>query len=269
MSVLYSLSIMLSGFTLSDIDYSLNGITTIVLFVSFTLFINIVMLNLLIAIMGDIFDRIQENAKAEFMFARANIILEIEGVLSEKQKADKEWFPTWLQVLVSSLEDDEVDEGGWAGRVRALKDSMKRLEKKLEESMKERKEEVKEVKEQVEESKKQGEQIVEFLQMLCSTMTPEEQINRKFDFESNHILKELGATEDDLNPKPTDAESKNKVVKDLKEKIYEESPRLVEEIEGLWKRLEVSEDDQKTFKKGGGRRQAEAGRADAVKGGAR
>ena len=57
-------------------------------------FINIVMLNLLIAIMGDIFDRIQENAKAEFMFARAEIVLEFEAMLSYSQMEDEEWFPT-------------------------------------------------------------------------------------------------------------------------------------------------------------------------------
>ena len=58
-----------------------------------------------------IFDRIQENAKAEFIFARANIILEFEGTLTKKQRANPEWFPTYLQVLVPTLESDDVGEG--------------------------------------------------------------------------------------------------------------------------------------------------------------
>ena len=60
---------------------SANLSITAILFIAFTIFINIIMLNLLIAIMGDIFDKIQENAKAEFMFASANIVLEFEETL--------------------------------------------------------------------------------------------------------------------------------------------------------------------------------------------
>ena len=80
--------------------------TTLFLFVVFMFFITIVMLNLLIAIMGDIFGKIQENANAEFMFARAGIIVEIKNMLNDRDKKREDWFPTWLQVLVSSLDDD-------------------------------------------------------------------------------------------------------------------------------------------------------------------
>ena len=234
--------------------------------------------------MGDIFDRIQENAKAEFTFARAQIIMEFEATLSAKQKENKEWFPTWLQVLVPTLQSVDVDEGDWVGRVRALKNSIRgvneklgesekarkesekkrekdveerkkdveELKKKLEESEKERKEEVKELKKQMEESKKErkaeADELKGLLQMLCATMTPEEQEERKLNFESNHILKELGATEEDLDLKTTDAESKNKALEDMKKKREEESSRLEKEVEGMWKTLESSKEDQKAFK---------------------
>ena len=86
----YSWQVMLSGFTVDEVNGSANYFVTALLFMFFTYFINIVMLNLLIAIMGDIFDRIQENAKAEFMFARANIIIEFEALLSDSHKRNEE-----------------------------------------------------------------------------------------------------------------------------------------------------------------------------------
>ena len=81
------------------------------LFVFFTLFVNIIMLNLLIALMSNIYEKIQENAKAEFMFAKASIVLEFEAGIKEKaswyqlkseRRSNTEWFPDWLQVLAPS-----------------------------------------------------------------------------------------------------------------------------------------------------------------------
>ena len=292
MSLLYSYEIMLAGFTLSDIDGSSNAVVTSILFIAFTLFINIVMLNLLIAIMGDIFDRIQENAKAEFIFARAQIILEFEAVLSKSDRANTAWFPTWLQVLVPTLENDEVDEGDWVGRVRALKNSVKYVKEQLEESEKMRKEERKEnekkrkeereedrvalekrleknkeqvegdkreLKMQFEESEKKREEdkkerkeetkrLEDMLKMICATWSPEEQRDRALEYESNQILKELGASEDDLKQKPTDAKSKNTAVKALQEETLEEIAMLEKKTRVLCENLDVSERDQECFK---------------------
>ncbi|GMH79949.1 hypothetical protein TrST_g10365 [Triparma strigata] len=143
-AILQSYTTMLAGFTEDDIQGSASTGTTAILFIAFTIFINIIMLNLLIAIMGDIFDKIQENAKAEFIFARANIVPEFEGTLTKTQRANPEWFPTYLQVLVPTLESDESEDGEWVGRVRALKMSINRLEKKHEAAEKKRTEERKE-----------------------------------------------------------------------------------------------------------------------------
>ena len=191
MSFLYSYSLMLGGFTPSETEGSLNTVVLAMLLMIFTYFINIVMLNLLITIMGDIFDRIQQTALADFFFGRANIIMEFEATISAKQKENKEWFPTWLQVLVPTLEnDDDIYNEDWVGRVRALKntvnrvrndlkdstkarmESEKRLEKKLEENEKERKEEVKALKLQLEENEKkraeENQKLEKMLRMLCA-----------------------------------------------------------------------------------------------------
>ena len=145
---------MLSEFDFSGeyLGQSSDIIATCILFFTFTFGINIVMLNLLIAIMGDTFDRIQENSQAEFMFARAQIVLEYEGNLSEEEKNNPDWFPTWLQVLVPTLQEREGDHENWVGRVRELKNTMKNeigdLTNKLNESEKRRRVEQEERKKQ-------------------------------------------------------------------------------------------------------------------------
>ena len=75
-----------------------------------------------------------------------------------------------------------------------------------------------------------------------------EEADRLWEMESNKLMEELGITVEDLEPKPTDTESKNTAIKDLEKKREEESSRLEKEIEGLWKTLEVGEDYQKMFK---------------------
>ena len=90
MSLFSGFLLLLGDFNAEEFNASLSYNLTMALFVVFMFFINIVMLNLLIAIMGDIFDRIQENAKAEFMFARAGIVLEFEAMLSNYDRQNEE-----------------------------------------------------------------------------------------------------------------------------------------------------------------------------------
>lgn len=102
-------TIMLGTFETNDFSNSVSYSSTAVLFVFFTLFINIIMLNLLITYMGDIFDEIQKSAKAEFMYGRACIINEYESLMRVRKNEEKkkEKFPKWLQVLVPTGEGDE------------------------------------------------------------------------------------------------------------------------------------------------------------------
>ena len=185
LSLFSSYALLLGDFDVNELEESSSFVITVFLFVGFTFFINIIMLNLLIAIMGDIFDRIQENAVAEFLFARANILLEIEATFGEKEKSKAEWYPRWLQVLVATTEGNESDDRvDWAGRVRALKGAMNKIneqvgvlkdkfeqsEKKREESEKKREESEKILvemqKEAAEESKKR-EESDKMLKLLC------------------------------------------------------------------------------------------------------
>ena len=110
---------------IDEADYN-KRISLAFLFTVFTLLTNIVLLNLLIALMGDIFNRIQENAQAEFLYARAYIVLEFESLLDKNYKNDHpEKFPEWLQVLVHASSGDDDDNSlameTWKGKMKAIR----------------------------------------------------------------------------------------------------------------------------------------------------
>ncbi|GMH64615.1 hypothetical protein TrST_g10092 [Triparma strigata] len=144
MSLFSGFLLLLGDFNAEEFNASLSYNLTMALFVVFMFFINIVMLNLLIAIMGDIFDRIQENAKAEFMFARAGIVLEFEAMLSNYDRQNEEWFPTWLQVLVPTQGAEGTEGGDWVGRVKALKVSLDSVKTEVSDDLKNTRNDLKE-----------------------------------------------------------------------------------------------------------------------------
>ena len=69
-----------------------------------------------------------------------------------------------------------------------------------------------------------------------------------WELESGKLMEELDVTVEDLEPKPTDAESKNKAVKDLKKKREEEIAKLHQEMSIMWEIFGVGEEDKKAFK---------------------
>ncbi|GMH51643.1 hypothetical protein TL16_g01052 [Triparma laevis f. inornata] len=105
-----------------------NSAPAVILFISFTFFVNIVLLNLLIAIMGELFDKIKENAKATFLFAKANLILEFESIM-HADSGGATRFPEWLQILLPTRADDGKEDN-WESRIRTLKLAISQSEAK-------------------------------------------------------------------------------------------------------------------------------------------
>ena len=100
------------------------------------LFVLVVMMNLLIALISDSFERVQEKAAAQFQFERANIIRDNNMILDALQR----WFGDrwaeppcrWLHVLrpkegAGAGGASAASEQEWSGRMRGLKRSQKEL----------------------------------------------------------------------------------------------------------------------------------------------
>ena len=115
---------MLGDFDLVEYTATSNATSSIALFIVFMYLVNIILLNLLIAIMGDIFDQIQEKARAQFLYSKAKLILEFEDIMSEEDLKSNEMFPTWLQVLKSTASENGNADDSWVGKLRAIKKSI-------------------------------------------------------------------------------------------------------------------------------------------------
>ena len=82
---------ILEDFNVEEFYASSNYGLTLFLFLVFMIFVNIVMLNLLIAIMGDIFN-VQENAEAEFLRSSPAYIGEIDMRISRHRGRTRSGF---------------------------------------------------------------------------------------------------------------------------------------------------------------------------------
>ena len=84
-SFLPGFALMLGAFDLQDFESSGDKDVMALLFTTFQFFANIVMLNLLIAIMSDQYDIVQESGHEQYLYAKAGIILEVtNGVRGQR-----------------------------------------------------------------------------------------------------------------------------------------------------------------------------------------
>ncbi|EWM30632.1 wd-40 repeat protein [Nannochloropsis gaditana] len=95
----------------------------------------IILLNLLIALMGDSYDKIQENAQAQGRYEQAVSVLEIEAMLPQRILQDPCFFPRWVQVLRPKPGTDGglIQDAGdqWSGRLRQIYKKIEQSEKRL------------------------------------------------------------------------------------------------------------------------------------------
>ena len=74
---------------------------------------NIVLLNVLIAIISDTYTRVAEKTTSRSLLQRAQLLLELEETMPQSELDDKRLFPAWLHVLqrrntTSVLQRDSV-----------------------------------------------------------------------------------------------------------------------------------------------------------------
>lgn len=101
------------------------------LMVVFLFFVVVVLLNLLIALMGDIYERVQEKGSSEATFGIAKLVMEYESLLSYsyKKKNQAEFFPAWLYIFKRkgvNAKDETVFE-----EIKDLKEQVGSLENEL------------------------------------------------------------------------------------------------------------------------------------------
>ena len=87
------------------------------------------MLNALIAIMGDTYDRVSETRIERGQQQRAELLVEYDAVMCARRRADGRLFPRWLHAIRSTLDDEDAggatqEQAAWSGRLRVIKNQI-------------------------------------------------------------------------------------------------------------------------------------------------
>ena len=91
------------------------------------------MLNLLIALMGDLYDAVQETAYSQYLSSKAQLVLEAQAALHRRKLSAtcrQALSPVWLQVLVPRTQESGVK--AWSGKVAAVKSDVSTVKKMVE-----------------------------------------------------------------------------------------------------------------------------------------
>ena len=117
-SVVSTFGFLFMGYELDIFDSSKDFRVARALVITFIFYVELTLLNLLIAIMSHIYEQTQANARSEALYGRAKLILEYEQTFSEsyKQRKKKFFYPKWLFILKildsPNKEDDDEDDPG-------------------------------------------------------------------------------------------------------------------------------------------------------------
>ena len=164
--LLIGFEMLLGDWDLKNFESSYeNGMTAstdsaLLAFTFYMIFVTVISMNLLIAIMGDAFDRVRENQRVEGRMEKARVLSEIEdNWLWLLRSRNKLLFPKYFHVLAPRLNDDQSNaftmgknmvNGSldWEGRVRTILNSVNQNKAnimRLEEYVKANMEEIKEI----------------------------------------------------------------------------------------------------------------------------
>jgi hypothetical protein len=90
----------------------------------------VIMLNLLIAIMADSYEKVKESEVVEARKLRAQTIIDEESLMSDADRANPGYFPKYLQVLQATEGKEEV----WAGLSGKMVSEIMKVEDKMKEN---------------------------------------------------------------------------------------------------------------------------------------
>lgn len=127
-SFMSTFAMMMGGFELAEFANASNETLMNILFLIYMLLVNIVLLNMLIAIMGETYTRISENATSEFQYARAKLIVDNLAELP-KDVHRMERFK-WIHAL-QPAHADMKEEDEQSDELKRLNESLQKATQKL------------------------------------------------------------------------------------------------------------------------------------------
>ena len=116
-SFVFAYRMGLGDFITDEFSGSRSEVLVWVLWFANTLVINIILLNLLIAIMGDTFDRVLETSEASMLKEISTLMHDYEFVFDRQREWEKAKY-----IIAVSEEHAEHSQTSWEGRLSAMKD---------------------------------------------------------------------------------------------------------------------------------------------------
>ena len=98
------------------------------------MFVPLVMMNLLIALMGGSYERIEQNTKNAMRRQRAELLVSLEVLMTDEERANLDYFPRWIhwyRPKEREEEDDGAENGVINGVGRQLDSAKKELEARI------------------------------------------------------------------------------------------------------------------------------------------
>jgi len=98
------------------------------------MFVPLVMMNLLIALMGGSYERIEQNTKNAMRRQRAELLVSLEVLMTAEERANPDHFPRWIhwyRPKEHEEEDDGAENGVINGVGRQLDSAKKELEARI------------------------------------------------------------------------------------------------------------------------------------------
>jgi WD40 repeat protein len=142
-SLLTLFGLMLGAFEVDtyavDAVGSALSIVLQILFYMFALLVAIVLLNLLIAILGDSYDVVTEKKKAEYVRMRAQLVIEYARLFPSLLRQQGRWLHVLVRTSIASeqrffeLEEEGAADDEWNSRLTQLKGSVATIRKEAEE----------------------------------------------------------------------------------------------------------------------------------------
>jgi hypothetical protein len=124
-----------------------ENLESMVFFVLYLSLMVIIMLNLLIAIMSDSYEKVKESEVVEARKLRAETIIAEENLMSDRDRANADYFPGYLQVLRAT----DGTEQQWSGLSGKMVSEILKVENKLAETKRDLKQQADQQTEQVKE----------------------------------------------------------------------------------------------------------------------
>eukprot|EP00750_Incisomonas_marina_P009888 INCI16172.1.p1 GENE.INCI16172.1~~INCI16172.1.p1 ORF type:complete len:2631 (-),score=345.72 INCI16172.1:1899-9791(-) len=128
---------VMGGFETTNYDAAPDSWLLWVLFVLFTFIVIVVMLNLLIALMGDSYERVNNQKAQARQSELAGIIVDIETTI--RKKSSSQWclyFPRWVHVLYNP--NPPTEDLSWTSRTRVITNAVVKSSETLAERLERR-----------------------------------------------------------------------------------------------------------------------------------